>query len=355
MIQLKQYKGIVVLTISMRQVRTMNQDARILTSSWIALTVFLFGALLTNDSALAARAAPLPKTQTPEPKLGDTRVISSESPLGGTQWQLVEIQPMDDEVGTFRPRDPSQHTMRLNHDGTVTMDLDCNVARGRWSAGASSDPSRGSFEFSPLASTKALCPPPRLGERVMRDIPFVRSYLLKDRRLYLNLMADGGIYVWEPYEETGFLTKPDPMLEVAILKASPTYTQEVIESSGGLGPARYVYGRVDLNDDDGQEEVFAYLMGSFFCGTGGCNLLLFNAAQKGYSLVTEFTTSRLPVIVLDERRKGWRDFIRLESGGGAPASYIRYTFDGKQYVEGERMPADEVPEGKKLSYGRTDF
>jgi len=28
--------------------------------------------------------------------------------------------------------------------------------------------------------------------------PFVRSYVLKDGRLYLSLMADGGIYEFEP-------------------------------------------------------------------------------------------------------------------------------------------------------------
>ena len=35
-------------------------------------------------------------------------------------------------------------------------------------------------------------------ERVARDLGHVRSYLLKDGRLFLSLMADGGIYEWQP-------------------------------------------------------------------------------------------------------------------------------------------------------------
>ena len=30
------------------------------------------------------------------------------------------------------------------------------------------------------------------------DLPFIRSYIKKDGRLFLSLMADGGIYEFEP-------------------------------------------------------------------------------------------------------------------------------------------------------------
>jgi hypothetical protein len=32
----------------------------------------------------------------------------------------------------------------------------------------------------------------------MRDLAYVRSYLLKDGKLYMSLMADGGVYEWAP-------------------------------------------------------------------------------------------------------------------------------------------------------------
>jgi hypothetical protein len=41
-----------------------------------------------------------------------------------------------------------------------------------------------------------------MDESISAHSKFVRSYLLKDGRLYLRLMADGGIYVWAPDTDT---------------------------------------------------------------------------------------------------------------------------------------------------------
>lgn len=43
-----------------------------------------------------------------------------------------------------------------------------------------------------MAATRAQCPPGSLHDLVMRQLPFVRSYAIRDGRLYLSLMADGG-------------------------------------------------------------------------------------------------------------------------------------------------------------------
>ena len=123
---------------------------------------------------------------------------TSGNPLAGTGWRLVEFQSMDDKIGAMRPGDPSLYTMRLNQDGTVTMRLNCNRASGTWSAEPSTDPSSGRFQFGPMAATRALCPPPSMDEHILTQAEFVRGYLLKGGRLYLSLMADGGIYAWEP-------------------------------------------------------------------------------------------------------------------------------------------------------------
>lgn len=122
----------------------------------------------------------------------------TSDPLAGTDWRLVDFQSMDDAIGTIRPADPSAFTMRLDRDGTVSMRLDCNRATGSWSSEPSTDGESGRFEFGQLASTRALCPPPNLDERIVRDAQFVRGYVLRDGRLYLSLMADAGIYAWEP-------------------------------------------------------------------------------------------------------------------------------------------------------------
>jgi heat shock protein HslJ len=105
---------------------------------------------------------------------------------------------MDDATGTQRPSDHALYTMWLHGDGSVTMQLNCNRATGTWSAEPGSDASSGRFTFGPLAATRALCPPPSMDESIVAQSQFIRSYLLKDGRLYLSLMADGGIYVWAP-------------------------------------------------------------------------------------------------------------------------------------------------------------
>ncbi len=281
----------------------------------------------------------------------ETGVVES---LAGTKWRLLEFQSMDDSVDTIRPEDSSKFTMQLNADGAVNMMLDCNQANGTWSSQAGPDGTSGRFEFGKLATTNALCPAPRLDEQISTHTQYVRSYLLKDGKLYLSLMADGGIYVWEPHDDQRNLqTEPDSVIEAAIIRESPDYNQEMMDIGNGI-TARYVYTRVDLNGD-GAQEVFVYLLGSIFCGTGGCSLMLFTPSQEGYELVDNFPISRLPVIVSDERTSGWNNIVRLESGGGAPRTYVTHVYDGRHYVEKERVPGDKAPPGKKYLDGDISY
>jgi heat shock protein HslJ len=102
---------------------------------------------------------------------------------------------MDDSTGTTRIPDPARFTIRFDAQDRVSLRLDCNRATGTSTVKAVADGS-GSLTFGPLATTRALCAPPRLDERIARDLPFVRSYLLKEGKLFMSLMADGGIYEW---------------------------------------------------------------------------------------------------------------------------------------------------------------
>ncbi len=118
--------------------------------------------------------------------------------LAHSAWQLVAIQSMDDAQGTTRIADPSRFTLTFGADGRASLRLNCNRGTSSYAATPAGDGSSGSLSFGPVATTRALCPPPRLDERVARDLGHVRSYLLKDGKLYLSLMADGGIYEWQP-------------------------------------------------------------------------------------------------------------------------------------------------------------
>jgi len=84
-----------------------------------------------------------------------------------------------------------------------SLDLAVQVTRDALAA-ASFDPAEASqLVFGPMAMTRAMCPPGSLHDRIVKDMPYVRSYVIKDGHLFLSLMADGGIYELEPLPKGG--------------------------------------------------------------------------------------------------------------------------------------------------------
>jgi len=116
---------------------------------------------------------------------------AARTSLAGTSWQLVTFQGSDDK--TLTPDDRSKYTLAFGTDGTVSARFDCNRGRGKWTS-----PDGVQLELGPLALTRAMCPPGSLHDRLVKDWGFVRSYVIKDGHLFLSLMADGGIYEFEP-------------------------------------------------------------------------------------------------------------------------------------------------------------
>jgi heat shock protein HslJ len=116
----------------------------------------------------------------------------SQTPgLAGTSWQLVKFQGSDDK--TLTPDDRVKYTIEFVPDGSLIARIDCNRGRGTWKSSGSSQ-----IEFGPLALTRAQCPPGSLHDQIVKQWGNVRSYVIKDGHLFLALMADGGIYEFEP-------------------------------------------------------------------------------------------------------------------------------------------------------------
>lgn len=111
--------------------------------------------------------------------------------LAGTSWRLVKFVGGDDT--TRVPDDPGKYTLQFNADGDVVARIDCNRGRATWKSDAP-----GQLELGPLAMTRAMCPPGSLHDQWVKQWPYVRSYIMRDGRLFLSLMADGGIYEFEP-------------------------------------------------------------------------------------------------------------------------------------------------------------
>jgi len=111
--------------------------------------------------------------------------------LEGSTWRLVQIVYGD---GTIRAAiDRSRYTIRFGTAGVLNVRFDCNRGRGSWK---STGP--GNLEFGDLALTRAQCPTGSLYDDLARQWPNVRSYIFKDGRLFLALMADGGTLEFEP-------------------------------------------------------------------------------------------------------------------------------------------------------------
>jgi para-nitrobenzyl esterase len=125
--------------------------------------------------------------------MDDTRPADSTAGdgLAGTSWRLVRILMMDDRV--YTPDERSKYTIAFAADGRVELRADCNRGQGSWS-----EPAPGQLRFGRLVTTRVMCPPKSLSDRFIRGLGDVRSYLFRGGRLYLSLMADGGVYEFEP-------------------------------------------------------------------------------------------------------------------------------------------------------------
>lgn len=111
--------------------------------------------------------------------------------LQGTSWQLIEFEGGDGT--TLTPDERVKYTITFGEDGQLTARIDCNRGLGMWtSVGANH------LEFGPLALTRAACPPGSLHDQIVKQWPYIRSYVIREGHLFLALMADGGIYEFEP-------------------------------------------------------------------------------------------------------------------------------------------------------------
>jgi heat shock protein HslJ len=117
--------------------------------------------------------------------------------LAGTSWTLAWFESSDDAIGRIIPPRLERYTMAFSSDGSAAFQLDCNRARAQWSASPSSS-GGGRISFSPGMMTRAMCGPGAIDSRISADLSRLRSYTLRDGRLYLALEMDGGIYAWDP-------------------------------------------------------------------------------------------------------------------------------------------------------------
>lgn len=108
---------------------------------------------------------------------------------------------------------------------------------------------------------------------------------------------------------------------------------------------------IDLNGD-GTQDAIVIMIGSYWCGTGGCTMFVFEGQDQKFRLVSQSSLIRPPLNVSDTKTQGWNDLIVTVSGGGMPSKTVALKFDGKQYPlnpsDQPSLPANSSIKGKAL-------
>jgi len=100
---------------------------------------------------------------------------------------------------------------------------------------------------------------------------------------------------------------------------------------------RYLAADVRLKDGD-KDQTLVYLMGSDWCGSGGCILLVLDQDGATYKVNTEIGPLHPAVRVLSSQHNGWRDLGVWVGGGGIVHGYeATLVFDGKAYPDNPTM------------------
>ena len=85
---------------------------------------------------------------------------------------------------------------------------------------------------------------------------------------------------------------------------------------------KFQYFTVDLNDDDKKEHFVAF-MSPYFCGSGGCTVMLLDHEA---SVITKFTVMRTPIWAEKSTTNGWRNLLVRSEG-----ELKELKFDGSTY------------------------
>ncbi|GAA0742432.1 hypothetical protein [Clostridium oceanicum] len=155
-------------------------------------------------------------------------------------------------------------------------------------------------------------------------------------------------------------TKRDIKLEKALIKE--------FDLQGNEDKVKYYYNKVDLNGD-GKKEIFAYLVGPFVCGSGGCSAAIFEEKLGEYKLLSRFSLVNNPVIISNNKTKGYKDIIMNVSGGGVESFFALLKYNGTKYpsnpsiepkvepctkVEGIAIVSDDISEDSGIKFGKYD-
>ena len=102
---------------------------------------------------------------------------------------------------------------------------------------------------------------------------------------------------------------------------------------------QFQFYEIDLNED-GKNEIFINFFTRYFCGSGGCTLLLLDANLKP---ITKFSVMNPPLFVEKTKKNGWSILLIKDSGVFKELSYNKGKYPSNPSIL-EKAPYD-APSG----------
>lgn len=90
----------------------------------------------------------------------------------------------------------------------------------------------------------------------------------------------------------------------------------------------YKSARFDLNSD-GNDDAIVLLTGSYWCGSGGCTMLVFKGLKEDFKLLSSTSVTLEPIRILKQPSSGWASLIVHSRSHGE--ALLR--FNGKKYPD----------------------
>jgi hypothetical protein len=103
------------------------------------------------------------------------------------------------------------------------------------------------------------------------------------------------------------------------------------KAGGDTSDTKYIAAYAHLSGNSGQQAI-VYLIGSYWCGTGGCTAVVLQPKKNKFYVMSRFSVTQLPIRVLETASNGWQDIgVWVEGGGISPGYEARLQFNGSSY------------------------
>ena len=117
-------------------------------------------------------------------------------------------------------------------------------------------------------------------------------------------------------------TQNDELAEKIKNYITKNYLSEADLRAINASDKKFQLYQIDLNND-GKQEVFVNFMTPYFCGTGGCTLLLLDDKMK---LINKFTVTRTPIFAKNTMINDWKVLLTRSQGDLKKLVYSNGTY-----------------------------